>query len=186
MLIPFGILSAAGIGSDYELIESQILGSTAASITFSSLATYSGVYKHLQIRMTARMTGSSGFAHSLVRFNADTGNNYAHHRLGGYGSNPVESGASTSQNHIYAGSIMTSNQAASSFSGSVIDILDPFSTSKNTTVRSLQGAPGGTNNNIELRSGAWFNTASVTTISLTPVSDNYSIGSRFSLYGIKG
>jgi hypothetical protein len=185
MLIPFGILSAAGIGSDYELIESQILGSTATSITFSGLGAYSGVYKHLQIRMTARLTGSSGSAHSLFRFNSDTGNNYATHVLGGYGTG-VGSGSATSQNHIYIGSIMTSNQAASSFSGSVIDILDPFSTSKNTTIRSLQGAPGGTNDIIELRSGAWFNTASVTTISLTAVSDNYSIGSRFSLYGMKG
>jgi hypothetical protein len=51
---PLGILSAAGAGGgvagDYELISSEILGTTAASVTFSSLGDYSSTYKHLQIR----------------------------------------------------------------------------------------------------------------------------------------
>jgi hypothetical protein len=41
---PLGILSAAGAGGgvagDYELISSEILGTTAASVTFSSLGDY--------------------------------------------------------------------------------------------------------------------------------------------------
>jgi hypothetical protein len=87
---------------------------------------------------------------------------------------------------LYIGLIPTANQAANAFGGSVIDILDPYSTTKNKTVRSLQGVAGATNNAIELRSGFRNNTESTTSISLTAISDNYVVGSRFSLYGIKG
>jgi hypothetical protein len=189
MLIPFGVLSAAAFApvalSDYELISTTVLGTATSSVTFSSLGDYSTTYKHLQVRMLARLTASTGIQNSSFRINGNTGSNYAWHRLGGYGTT-TESGAGTSANAMLLGQIATAAQTASVFSPSVIDILDPYSTSKNTTLRSLQGIHGGTNNFVELRSGAFFNTASVTSLSLTVPSDNFAIGSRFSLYGIKG
>jgi hypothetical protein len=185
MLIPFGILSAAGIGSDYELIESQILGSTAASITFSSLGAYSAVYKHLQLRLMARSNGPFGDDAIRLRLNADTGANYSYHVLGGNGST-VTSGAATGQTGTFPVQIAGSSSAANIFGGGVIDILDAYSSTKNTTVRALSGLTGAANL-ILLRSGAWLNTASITTIGLTPIDGStFNVGSRFSLYGIKG
>jgi hypothetical protein len=184
MLIPFGILSAAGIGSDYELIETQIVvGASTTSISFD-VSSFASTYKHLQIRMTARNSGGSGIGDTLFRLNSDTGSNYSRHQLGGY-DNGIFSGEASSQTSILIGKMPFTNQAASAFGASVIDILDPFSSTKNTTVRSLQGVPSATNAAIELRSGAWYNTASVTTISLTVAADTLVAGSRFSLYGIK-
>jgi hypothetical protein len=118
--------------------------------------------------------------------NEDTGSNYAWHRLSGLGGDVLQSAASTSTTAMSLGQIATANQATNAFAPSVIDILDPYSTTKNKTVRSLQGLQGTTNNAMELRSGLWINTASVTSISLTVPTDNFAAGTRFSLYGIRG
>ena len=183
---PLGILSAAGAGGvpqTYELIETQILGSAQASVVFSNLANFNATYRHLQIRMTARLSGSTGNTQSLLRLNSDTGSNYATHRLAGYGS-AVESGANTSQTSIFVGIIPTAGNTANAFGASVIDLLDVYSTTKNKTVRSLQGVAGSTNA-IELRSGFRNSTESTTSISLTSFELTYAAGSRFSLYGIR-
>lgn len=185
MLIPYGILSAASSGSSFELIESQVLGSTAASITFSSLGAYSSVYKHLQLRLIARSNGPFGDDAIRFRFNSDTGSNYTYHVLSGNGS-AVASGAATSQTGTFPVQIAGSSSAANIFGGGVIDILDPYATTKNKTIRGFSGLTGAANL-ILLRSGAWLNTASVTTITLTPIDGStFNVGSRFSLYGIKG
>jgi hypothetical protein len=175
--------SGFNIVGDYELISTTILPSNAPSVTFD-VSSFAFTYKHLQIRMTARLSASTGITQSLLRFNGDIGSNYATHRLGGYGST-IESAANTSQTSIFVGSIPTAGITANAFAGSIIDILDPFSTTKNKTVRSLQGVAA-SGNAIELRSGFRISTESTTSISLTSFSDSYVAGSRFSLYGIRG
>jgi hypothetical protein len=189
MLIPFGVLSAAGAGlgfeSDYELIASEILGSDTASVIFSNLGDYSSTYKHLQVRAVARSNGAFADDTLRLRFNADTGSNYSFHQLFGNGSSVV-SGRFINQTGAYPAQIAAAASASNIFSGAVIDILDPYSTSKNTTIRGLSGITGNANL-ILLRSGAWLNTASITSITLAGIDGgNLLAGSRFSLYGIKG
>jgi hypothetical protein len=179
-LFPLGILSAAGAevaGPAYELIESTILTGTQASITFSNLGTYSSTYKHLQIRATHKSSSSDDFF--LLRFNGDTGSNYAWHQLGGEGS-VVFSGGATSQTAITAG--QNPSTTASRFAATVIDLLDVYSTTKNKTIRLLTG--NADVNKVILRSGVFLSTASTTSLTLSVT--NFTAGSRFSLYGIKG
>jgi hypothetical protein len=181
-LIPLGILSSAGgvAFGTYELIESQILGSAAASVTFSGLATYASTYKHLQVRMATRTDGS--IFEGYVRLNGDTGSNYAYHQLVGTGSSVV-SGAATSITgfSMFANAVSTS--PANSFGISVFDLLDAYSTTKNTTGRALLGIGA---EFVYLRSGLWLNTAAITSIQfLINGSGNFVTGSRFSLYGIR-
>lgn len=173
MLIPFGVFSAAGssVPSDYELISTTILASTATSVTFSSIPS---TYKHLQIRMAANSTASGA---TFFQFNSDTGNNYAQHIMYGNGSS-VASGATTSANAGYIGYTTTGTNI---FPASVIDILDFASSTKNKTARILHGD---NISNIMLNSAAWFSTAAITSITLYP-NANYVVGSRFSLYGVK-
>ena len=185
-LFPLGILSAAAGGvafeSDYELIETQILGSDQASITFSSLGTYSSTYKHLQIRATIRDTrGITGPNSSFMRFNGDTGSNYSGHRLRGDAS--VESYAQTSSTSFIFADNPSNSDTSGNFSGAVTDILDPFSTTKYTTARTLNGYG---NKIIGLYSGSWRDTSALTSISITGTSGDLAQFSRFSLYGIKG
>jgi hypothetical protein len=70
------------------------------------------------------------------------------------------------------------------FSGQIIDILDPFETTKYPTVKALSGV---SSIFIGLISGSWRNTAAINTITFdTDVAGDIITGSRISLYGLKG
>jgi len=185
MLIPLGILAGSGgeAGPAFELIETQILGSSQASITFSSLGTYSSTYKHLQIRTLARVSGGSTET-LLIRLNGDTGSNYSWHGLSGNGSS-VSSFALTSNSYMGIGIHPGTNSSANIFGPTVIDFLDTYSTTKNKTARSLGGMNGAATT-VRLHSGLWQSTSSLTSIQVFSEVTNFVAGSRFSLYGIKG
>ncbi len=192
-LSALGIFSAAGAGgvvalSDYELIETQILGSAQSSVVFSNLGTYSSTYKHLQIRGTVRVSRNVGVNSSDLsyRINGDTGTNYSYHLLAGDGSS-VASSAGTSTNFGYVGSISSAGDTANSFSGFVFDLLDSYSTTKNKTVRSILAKPSTSPSLVGLYSGLWRNTSSTTSITFYDLNGtNFVVGCRFSIYGLKG
>jgi len=193
-LSALGIFSAAGAGGvaavpDYELISTNLITTNTSSVTFdvSSLAS---TYKHLQIRATGRQSASFvllGVRMRLGSPSVDSGSNYAEHFLKGQnGSVTSYGGASISAFDVSYDT--GASASANIFGAAVIDILDPFSTTKNTTVRSLAGvyAGTGTSHAVTLFSGHWRNTAAVQTIQLIPAGSNFVSGSRFSIYGIKG
>ena len=191
-LSALGIFSAAGAGgvaaaSDFELIESYILCSAQSSITFSSLGTYASTYKHLQLRLVGRVTDSeftSGDALNL-RFNGDSGANYSLHQLYGSGGS-ITTGASAGQTQAILQRFTDAAATANAYGAIVCDILDAFSSSKNKTIRYIGGNANATDF-IFANGGAWFSTSSITSIYLAPnVGTNFAIGSRFSLYGLKG
>jgi len=183
MLIPFGILSSAAgveVGGDYELIATEILTTSESSITFSNLGDYSSTYKHLQIRFTSRGNRSATTDDIAIRFNGDTNNsNYHSHRLLGHLGSVSAFAAQAAQVAV----IPAASETANNFAGGVIDILDPYSTTKNTTVRSFYGHATLW---IALNSVLWNNTDSLTSFQLVAVTNELVAGSRFSLYGIKG
>jgi hypothetical protein len=186
MPIPLGILAAAGFrpsaAGDFVLLESTTLTSAQSSVEFTNLATkYASTYQHLQLRVVARDSRSQIFAVTNVTLNNDTSNNYAEHSLRGNGSS-VSSGASTSRANIR---FENSGNTAGGFGGAVIDLLDPFET-KNKTLRILFGRPESGDPVVQLTSGLYMNTSSVTAIKFTPDGGfNYVAGSRFSLYGLR-
>jgi hypothetical protein len=183
-LSALGIFSAAGAGgvgadTSFDLLETQILGSTQASITFSSLGTYSSTYKHLQIRWVARASRSGQVGDPMV-IKINTATPVQTHHLFGTGSS-VSSNATT----LYAiiDSIAGASAATNQFGVGVIDFVDAFSTTKNKTMRALAGGTGA----VSLDSALWNSTTATTSIELIPFSaTSFIAGSRFSLYGIKG
>ncbi len=78
----------------YEKIATTTLGSSSATITFSSIG--SG-YTDLRIVLTAK--GTAGAGNSAVRFNNDSATNYSSTFLGGDGSSAT-SQRNTSDNEI--------------------------------------------------------------------------------------
>jgi hypothetical protein len=185
-LFPLGILSAAGAGGaegDYELIETQILGSTTPSITFSSLGTYSSTYKHLQVRAVARSTREASGDYLAVRFNGDTTSSYRTHYLYGDGSS-VSSVASGSATLLQVVRVAANTASASAFGAGVIDILDPYSTTKNTTLRAFGGNKD--LDEIGITSGGFFKTDAIGSITIGAANGDLVTGSRFSIYGIRG
>jgi len=183
-LSALGIFSAAGAGGEvatYELIQTQILTSTQSSIVFN-VSSFASTYKHLQLRNVLRSSIGGPADFTRIRFNDDA-TGYSRHGLQGTGSSVVSFGL-TDQigTEDYPGSTAGANQ----FGATVIDILDCYSTTKNTTVRMLGGVAG-TINFIQLTSGLWIDTSAVSTITLASGNGaGYVAGSRFSIYGIRG
>jgi hypothetical protein len=193
MPIALGVFGVAGAGTAvatgaYELLETQTLSGTQASITFSNLNTnYGSIYQHLQLRLVTRGNRSgSEDSNIYIQFNSDTGANYNSHYLRGNGS-AMESGAYTSSNNngifLYQGNT-GATQTASSFAANIVDILDPFETTKYTTIRNLSGMTGALNR-VFIHSGAWRNTAALTTITIDDTLGDFVQYSRFSLYGMR-
>ena len=167
----------------FDLLDEEILLSAQSSVTFSSLSTYAADYQHLQIRATYRDTSGNLFSAVLIRFNADTTSSYAEHFL--YGGSSVVSGANATQNEIRIGANMGGGATAGAFSPLVMDILDPFSGSKNTTMRNFGGRLTGSSSQdfVQITSGLYFKTDALTEINIRPESGSLATGSRFSLYG---
>jgi hypothetical protein len=188
-LSALGIFSAAGAGGlgAYELIQSTILGSNTASVTFSSLESYAATYKHLQIRAVVRTSRTdSGEDGLLIRLNGNTGANYASHQLFGSGTSVTNTNA-VSGTFMRGGQVSGNSTGTNVFSASIIDLVDAYAT-KNKTIRTLNGSALITAMRwVRLSSGVFINTGSLTTVLLYPeVGANFLTGSRFSLYGIRG
>ena len=172
-------------GGAYDLLETQVLGTSASSVTFTGLGSYSD-YKHLQLRAVTKTTRNGGNSQIKLTFNSDTAANYARHGL--YVAYlPVLTGPTSYGITGQSGWGFGSNGTdwPNDFNAAVIDILDFANSNKYTTLRALQGLAS-TEGRIELTSGLWNNTAPVTSIDLTDAyGDNIDVGSRFSLYGVK-
>jgi hypothetical protein len=179
--MPFGLgfFATAGAGAgaagSFDLLETQVLGSTAASITFASLNTYASTYQHLQIRMAGSTT--SGINWVDIQFNGDTGSNYSRHELRGNGSSVTSSASANYDSYLFG--IWGDAPGAA-----VVDLLDPFETTKFKTGRALSGWVGA--DGVQLTSGSWRNTNAISSIQIkNNGSAIFKIGTRFSLYGIK-
>jgi len=175
----------AAATNSYESIATVSVGSTSvADVTFSSIPS---TFKHLQIRYLAKSARSGNTLDELnLRFNSDTGNNYAEHSVFGTGS-VAAVGANTSQSNIELGQgWLGTTTAGSQFGVGVVDILDYTNTSKNTTVRVLGGLDMNGSGRVGLGSGLWMNTSAVTSITLYAQNANLVQYSSFALYGIKG
>ena len=177
-----GILNsqAAGGGAGaFDLLETTTLATSASSVTFSGLGAYSD-YKHLQIRMVAKMSSTTE-SYAVLGFNGVTGN-YAIHRLEGDGSTVIST-ADTGPSRQWIGYLPLSSDTGV-FASAVIDILDFSSSSKNTTSRSFFGL-NKAYSRIALNSGLFKQTDAVTAVNIHTNSSSFGIGSRFSLYGVK-
>ena len=186
-MLLLGVLAAqaeaaapAGVAA-YDLLETEILTGSQASVTFSSLdSTYGADYQHLQIRTVARTDRSSTVDFAKMTLNGAS-SNYSRHYLLGDGSS-VSSGAASGTSFLYGLRASAASDTADVFGVGVIDILDPFETTKNTTTRTFTGASG----QLWFASGLYYVTDAITTITFTPeIGTNFVTGSRFSLYGLR-
>jgi len=179
ILDSIGSVKAYGWGkvlslTSFESIATATGNGSATSLTFSSIP---GTYQHLQIRGIAKTAADTVF---YLRFNSDTGTNYSRHSLYGNGTTAAAFGdASVTE----IGQIRASD-TADRYSGSIIDIHDYVSTTKNKTVRILTGCDFNGSGIVMMSSGAWLNTSAVTSITLR-CDTAFDSNSTFAL-GIKG
>lgn len=170
-----GIFASQGrVSTSYESIQTVTTTGNVTSITFSSIPS---TYKHLQIRLSYQDTASDN---SNMRFNSDTGNNYAWHELFGQGSS-AGAGAASSVSFMKVAYTDGGRPGVA-----VIDILDYANTNKNKVMRSLCGADNNGSGYILLRSGLWASTSAITSVTIYPNSGAITANSIFALYGIRG
>ena len=174
-----GIVSSGAnvAGGAFESIASATGTGSSGTITFSSIP---GTYQHLQIRYLGRTNLNAA---TYIRFNSDTGSNYARHYLYGMGTTVYAGGVAT-QTTIRIGSDGGTDSTQPQVG--IIDIHDYASTTKNKTVRTLEGIDKNGSGDINLNSGLWMSTNAITSISIYTNTGNWDTSSRFALYGIRG
>lgn len=167
----------------YDLISTTVLTGSQSSVSFD-VTGLGSTYKHLQLRMVARSDRSaSGGDYIRLRFNSDSGSNYSIHSLLGNGSSAI-SETQTNVTQMSFERIGSSDLTSGNFGALVIDMLDPFSSSKFKTVKNLGGV---STNYVMSQSGYWASTSAVTAVNVVVGGgSNFITGSRFSIYGIKG
>jgi len=165
----------------YTLISSNVLTSTAASVTFSSIP---ATYTDLVLKISGRMS-DTGSSFPRIRFNADTATNYSATYVRGDGASAT---SARDPNDTYVAYMIENNTSntANTFSNQEI-YIPSYAVSQNKPLSiayARESNAASTDVNLGAVAGLWRNTAAITEISLIPISTTYAIGSSFYLYGI--
>ena len=169
----------------YTLISSNVLSSSAASVTFSAIP---ATYTDLVLRISAR-SDIAGLVNTFkLTYNSIAGTNYSYTLLYANGSASIVSvkdgNQSTLRHGYYDGNTTTANTFGSAeiyipnYAGSTAKPSSSFSVSENN-------ATGTGDWYISTYAGLSQSTAAITGITIASVDTaNYKIGSSFYLYGI--
>ena len=172
----------SAVGS-MEPISAITLSAAQSSVEFNNIP---GTYSHLQVRYMSKSTYTTGTSDSLyANFNNDTSANYAYHFLRGNGTAASSSGEANTTFLWLGNQGNTGTGMTSIFGIGVCDILDYANTSKNKTIRSLQGYDSNGDGFCVLSSSHWRSLNAVSSIKFTFGNGNIAINSSFTLYGIK-
>jgi len=187
MSFGLGFWAAAGAGAPaaagaYEQIATAFGTGSSATISFTSIPQ---TYKHLELRWVARQ--ANGDYWETFNFAANGSNPTKGHGLfGNHG------GETISEVTFYPGQVpasSASNTTTANIHGSgIASILDYSSTTKNKTVRFLNGYNNVMGASVVNLTSKFFNsTSAITSITLDGWNgSNFTTTTRFSLYGIKG
>ena len=170
------------MATTYTAIASQVLSSTAASITFSSIP---GTYTDLVLKVSARTTYASNSIDQLQMKINGTSTGYSMTRIQGSGATATSSAVANDTSYAYP-QIDAAQATTSTFS--TVEYYVPnyvASTAKQLNIFGVQennSASAYMTNNAAL----WNNTAAITSITLYGSYSGglFAIGSRFDLYGI--
>lgn len=162
-------------GSTYTPIATTTLGSAVSSYTFSSIpSTYTDLI------FIANFDGSAS-SYVTLTFNGVTGTSYSRTRLIGDGAS-----GSSDRTANAAGIInLTYSTAGTPATG----IYRIFNYSNTTTYKSVLCRDNNSADNVAIdvglfRGSTGSSTEAITSITLTKVSGNFTVGSTFTLYGI--
>lgn len=162
------------MASTYEPIATQTLGTTTATVTFSSI---SGTYTDLILIATAQRgingAGESGLS---MTFNGDSSALYSSTLLYEAGPSSTRQTGQTSLGYV----------GSAGDGGFVTNVIHIMNYSNSTTYKTLFSRYGYTqgNNITRMSANLWRNTNAITSISMTPA-NGFATGSIFTLYGIK-
>jgi hypothetical protein len=158
----------------YTALATITLGSAAASITFGSIPAN---YRDLVISVSGSLAANG---HPSYRFNADTGSNYSHIMAQGGAGYGTFSASRTGTN---LGMYEPQNLDANVVFNFSLNLMDYSATDKHKSgLMRINGVVGGSGV-VAMTAGRWANTAAVTSVTVL-ATQNYNIGTTFSLYGV--
>lgn len=164
------------MANTYTAIATQTLGSTATSVTFSSI---SGAYTDLVLVCSIKPSDTTGPS-VLARFNSDTGNNYSCTVLYGNGTSALSSRRSaTNYFRIFDEGLSTT--ATTTITTTITSIMNYANT---TTYKTGISRGNTSDKTVEACVSLWRNTAAITSVEVLVAAGGFASGSTFSLYGI--
>jgi hypothetical protein len=164
--------------SSYIPIASQTLGSSASSVTFSSIpTTLNG--KTLRDLVLVSSYTVFGIASCFIRLNSDTGSNYSSVYAVGTGSSAMSGGYGNNRLDIDSDNSTQSTDRVQT----IVQFFDFAQTNKHKSVLLRKDNP--TSRGTLMQASRWANTNAITSILISSDS-SYLAGSTFSLYGIEG
>ena len=159
-------------GSTYVAIASNTLGTTASSITFSSISS-----SYTDLVIVCNPTGA-GTGDVSMYVNGDTSAIYSRTVIDGNGTSAV-SARSTGATYIllnYNGATTTANP-----NYYAVNVMNYANT---TTYKTILCRQSNAANGVAATVGLWRSTAAITSITVQVSGTGFASGSTFSLYGI--
>jgi hypothetical protein len=164
------------------LIQRVTATGSSSTITINSIPL---TYSHLQLRCF--YSNASG-DYDGINFNGDTtAGNYTMHRLRGNGSSATAQGFTSFGTNVIDQYSVNGTTYSNIKSSVIVDIHDYTSTSKYKTIRTFNGFNVNGSGYVGLNSGLWLSTSAITSITFSNGgASNFTSGSTFALYGLKG
>jgi hypothetical protein len=162
--------------SSYIPIASQTLGSSAASVTFSSIPTTLNGKTLRDLILVANGIADDVSRFMMGRVNGDSGSNYSYVLMSGNGS-------AASPSTAFGDAFFRLTDGGSTRKQAIHQIFDFAQTNKHKSMLTRGDVP---ESHTVAWATRWANTAAVTSITVLMSGGNLQTGSTFSLYGLEG
>jgi hypothetical protein len=162
-------------GSTYTPIATSTVAVAAASVTFSSLGSYTDL-----VLVVSAQTVINDNVDLCIQFNGDTGNNYSRTYVLGDGTSAI-SGNTANSSRIAAPTISGNSVNSGVFTPVIYNIQNyGNSTTYKTVLARTANAKGYDGATV----GLWRSTAAITSLTIFPSAGTLNTGSTFTVYGI--
>ena len=171
------------MATTYTLISSNVLSSSAASVTFSSIP---ATYTDLVLRISARSDNASVNDGLNMTFNGVGGTSYSRVMLRGNGTDATSVIASSTSSFQSVPNGIVGNIATSNTFGSIEIYVPSYLVSQNKPISYFgAGEENATTAFMGVYAGLFSNTSAVSSIICSPINGtNFLSTSSFYLYGI--
>lgn len=157
--------------STYEPVATTTLGTSAATITFSSIPN-----TYTDLIMVFRGNNDAGANRAgYIRFNGDSGTNYSYTLVQGDGSS-VASGRDSNIAQSFFANVLGADTVA---------ITQIMNYAKTTTFKTFLSRGNSASTVTQAIVGLWRSTSAINSITLSLNANNYASGTNVTLYGVK-